>query len=170
MSKVVDALETEYAKRLRKRRHPLLGHPTVNVGSIQGGTQPNIVPDRCEISVDRRTIPGETERKVHAEIRALLARHRLKARLINTKDAPCVPMETNHRLPLVRELFRVARQPSPCGVDFFCDAAVLAAGGIPSVVFGPGDIAQAHTSDEWISLENLEGATRILERFLGSLP
>jgi acetylornithine deacetylase/succinyl-diaminopimelate desuccinylase-like protein len=61
-------------------------------------------------------------------------------------------------------------QKEGVGVDFFCDAAVLAQGGIPSVVFGPGDIAQAHTSDEWISVESLEAATDILERFLRSLP
>jgi len=56
------------------------------------------------------------------------------------------------------------------GVHFFCDAAVLAAAGIPSVVFGPGDIAQAHTAEEWISLRELEAATRVLTRFLEGLP
>ena len=56
------------------------------------------------------------------------------------------------------------------GVDYFCDAAVLAAGGIPSVVFGPGDIAQAHTADEWVSLAQLERAKDLLVRFFTSLP
>ena len=56
------------------------------------------------------------------------------------------------------------------GVDFFCDAAVLSAGGIPSVVFGPGDIAQAHTADEWISLASLERGKDLLLKFLKSLP
>jgi acetylornithine deacetylase len=55
-------------------------------------------------------------------------------------------------------------------VDYFCDAAVLAAGGIPSVVFGPGDIAQAHTADEWISLTQLERGKDLLVRFFKSLP
>jgi acetylornithine deacetylase len=54
-------------------------------------------------------------------------------------------------------------------VDYFCDAAVLAAAGIPSVVFGPGDIAQAHTADEWISLAELERAKDLLVRFFQSL-
>src|SRR4029077_4720238 len=57
MGRIVDALETDYAAQLRRRRHPLLGSATVNVGSIAGGTQPNIVPDACFISVDRRTLP-----------------------------------------------------------------------------------------------------------------
>jgi acetylornithine deacetylase len=55
-------------------------------------------------------------------------------------------------------------------VHFFCDAAVLVEGGIPSVVFGPGDIAQAHTVDEWISLRSLERATEMLVRFLSLQP
>jgi acetylornithine deacetylase len=55
-------------------------------------------------------------------------------------------------------------------VDYFCDGAVLAEGGIPSIVFGPGDIAQAHTVDEWIDRRSLEGARQILARFLRSLP
>jgi acetylornithine deacetylase len=55
-------------------------------------------------------------------------------------------------------------------VVYFCDASVLSQGGIPSVVFGPGDIAQAHTADEWISLRQLESATSLLKKFLTSLP
>jgi acetylornithine deacetylase len=61
-------------------------------------------------------------------------------------------------------------QTKPIGVQFLCDAAVLSAGGIPSVVFGPGDIAQAHTADEWISLAELERGKNLLLRFLNSLP
>jgi acetylornithine deacetylase/succinyl-diaminopimelate desuccinylase-like protein len=64
----------------------------------------------------------------------------------------------------------IAGQNKAAGVDFFCDAAVLAKAGIPSVVFGPGDIAQAHTADEWISLASLERAKEILLRFFRSLP
>jgi acetylornithine deacetylase/succinyl-diaminopimelate desuccinylase-like protein len=54
------------------------------------------------------------------------------------------------------------------GVRYFCDASVLGHGGIPSVVFGPGDIAQAHTADEWISLAELERGKGLLLRFLQS--
>ena len=61
MARIVDMLETDYAARLRRRSHPLLGTGTVNVGTISGGIQPNIVPDHCAITIDRRTLPGETE-------------------------------------------------------------------------------------------------------------
>lgn len=172
MACVVDVLETDYAAELRRRpRHPLLGHATINVGTIAGGRQPNIVPDRCEVSIDRRTLPGETEADVRREITALLRRCGVDAVISDTRGAPCLPMETDSNLPLVRQFLRSTGQRRPVGVDFFCDASVLSNdAGIPSIVFGPGDIAQAHTADEWISEESLERGTAMLTKFLGSLP
>jgi len=170
MARVVDLLETTYARQLRKQRHPLLGHPTINVGTIRGGAQPNIVPDRCGISLDRRTLPGERDAAVRREILALLKRHRLPARMLDLRTAACPALETDVWLPLVRQFMDAVGQQRPVGVHYFCDAAVLAARGIPSVVFGPGDIAQAHTADEWVSLRQLEEAGRILLGFFRSLP
>jgi acetylornithine deacetylase/succinyl-diaminopimelate desuccinylase-like protein len=170
MARIVDLLETDYASQLRKRKHPLLGHATVNVGKIYGGAQPNIVPDRCAISVDRRTLPGETDAGVRREISALLRAQKLSANISCAKLAPALPLETDHQLPLVQKFLKSVGQSKPLGVHFFCDAAVLSAGGIPSVVFGPGDIAQAHTTDEWISLSELERGKNLLLRFLNSLP
>jgi acetylornithine deacetylase/succinyl-diaminopimelate desuccinylase-like protein len=169
MARIVDVLETDYAAQLRRRKHPLLGAGTVNVGTIAGGTQPNVVPDNCTISIDRRTLPGETEASVRREIIALLKLKKLSAHLASTKLAPALPLETNHKLPLIQEFLCSAGQTKPVGVDYFCDAAVLSAAGIPSVVFGPGDIAQAHTADEWISLAELERGKNLLLRFLKSL-
>ena len=170
MARIVDLLETEYAAMLRRRRHPLLGHATVNVGTIAGGVQTNIVPARCAITIDRRTLPGESDTGIGREIRRLLRRNGLKAALASTKAAPCRPLETRTDLPLVRQLMRCTGQTRPEGVDYFCDAAVLAAGGTPGVVFGPGDIAQAHTDDEWISVAALERGRNILVNFLRALP
>jgi acetylornithine deacetylase/succinyl-diaminopimelate desuccinylase-like protein len=170
MARIVDLLETDYAAQLRKRKHPLLGTATVNVGKISGGAQPNIVPHRCVISIDRRTLPGESETGVRREIAAFLRTNQLPARITSAKLAPAVPLETNHKLSLVRKFLQSAGQTKQLGVDFFCDAAVLSAGGIPSVVFGPGDIAQAHTEDEWISLTELERGKNLLLQFLNSLP
>jgi acetylornithine deacetylase len=170
MARIVDVLETKYAAQLRKRRHPLLGAATVNVGTINGGVQANIVPAHCSITIDRRTIPGETDAGVWRELRQLLQKNHLRATLASTKGAPCLPMETNPKLPLVREFMRSAGQAKATGVMYFCDASVLAQGGIPSVVFGPGDIAQAHTADEWISLDSLEQGKQMLVNYLSSLP
>lgn len=170
MARIVDLLETDYAADLRHRKHALLGTATVNVGVISGGRQPNIVPDQCMIRVDRRTLPGETETGVRREITALLRARKLTAKISSGKLVPCLALETDARLPLVQNFMRCARQSHPVGVDYFCDAAVLSAVGIPSVVFGPGDIAQAHTADEWISLDSLEKGKNLLFDFLKSLP
>jgi acetylornithine deacetylase/succinyl-diaminopimelate desuccinylase-like protein len=169
MARVLALLERDYAQSLRRRRHRLLGCGTVSVGTIHGGGQPNIVPDRCTISIDRRSLPGETEAGVRRELRTLLRRHRLSVEISSAKGAECPALETDSGLPLVRQFMRVLGQRRPLGVDFFCDAAVLAGGGIPSVVFGPGDIAQAHTADEWVSLDELESAQHRLVEFLSSL-
>ena len=169
MARIVELLETGYAAQLKKRKHRLLGSGTINVGTIAGGTQPNIVPDGCTIAIDRRTLPGETEAGVCREIAALLRAKKLSATISSSKAAPCLPLETPAARPLVRQFLRQANQTRLVGVNYFCDAAVLAAGGIPSVVFGPGDIAQAHTADEWISLAEVECAKDLLVRFFQSL-
>jgi acetylornithine deacetylase len=171
MAKIVHLLETDYARQLRRRRHSLLRHATINVGAIFGGRQPNIVPDWCAIRIDRRTIPGESDPAVKSEILRFIRRHGLSASMLDSKnEEPAPPLETDSRLPLVRQFLRSAGQKKPAGVDFFTDAGVLAAAGIPSVVFGPGDIAQAHTNKEWVSAQQLQVGTRILGRFLASLP
>lgn len=170
MAKVVDFLETEYAFGLKQMKHPLLGSPTVSVGTICGGCQANIVPDRCAISVDRRTLPAETERSVVADLRRRLKGRGLEVEISSGKHAPCLPLETDPELALVKTFLRSAGQRRPAGVHYFCDASVLARGGIPSVVFGPGDIAQAHTADEWIDERSLEQAQGMLLKFLCELP
>lgn len=170
MARVVGLLETRYARMLAKRKHPVLGAPTVNVGVIQGGSQPNIVPDLCVIHVDRRTIPGETVTTVKREIGALLKANKLRAQISDQKSAPCLPMETDPELPFVKRFMNSVGQRRPEGVHYFSDAAVFAQAGTPAVLFGPGDIAQAHTVDEWVSLRSLNRATTLLRDFLLGLP
>jgi acetylornithine deacetylase len=170
MARVVEALETDYTRQLKKKKHPLLGFGTVSVGTICGGTQPNIVPDQCTIGVDRRTLPGETEAWTRRVLGAFLKSRRLDAKVFPIKLKPSPALETDAKLPLVKQFLRSADQNRAVGLHYFCDAAVLASGGIPSVVFGPGDIAQAHTADEWIEISQLERGQALLLNFLKSLP
>jgi acetylornithine deacetylase/succinyl-diaminopimelate desuccinylase-like protein len=169
MARIVDLLQTAYSVQLRRRRHWLLGCGTVSVGAICGGSQANIVPDRCSILIDRRTLPGETEAGVRRELVGVLRRKHLKVACVKRDYPPCLPLETDPKLPLVARFLQSGGQRRPVGVRYFCDASVLAHGGIPSVVFGPGDIAQAHTADEWISVAALERGRMLLRRFLQSL-
>ena len=170
MAKCIDTIETEYAQNLLKRRHPVLGHPTINTGIVRGGSQPNIVPDVCEADLDRRTLPGESFTTISREIGEVLKKRGLKARLTNVKGHTCPAMETDPTLPMVQQLMRTVRQTKPLGVDYYCDAANIAATGVPAIVWGPGDIAQAHTADEWISIRQIERGMDVLTRFLLSLP
>jgi succinyl-diaminopimelate desuccinylase len=170
MARIVDFLQTDYARQLRQRRHPLLGCATVSVGSIQGGSQPNIVPALCQASVDRRTLPGETGPSVHRELAGLFRRRHFRALILDDKASPCPPLETGAERPLVRKFLQAARRKAPAGANYFCDASVLAQAGIPSIVFGPGDIAQAHTAQEWVGLRSLENSAACLLRFFLALP
>ncbi|MGE3311504.1 MAG: M20 family metallopeptidase [Limisphaerales bacterium] len=171
MARVVELLEGAYAAELARRpRHPLVGGPTINVGRIRGGTQPNIVPDRCVIDIDRRTVPGETEAGVQREIGRFLRQNGVNAKLLDLKGVSAPPLETDPDLPWVRTFLEATGRRTVRGVTYFCDAAILAQGGIPCVVFGPGDIAQAHTAREWISVASLERGTAVLKRFLERLP
>ena len=88
----------------------------------------------------------------------------------DTRAAACLPLETDPALPLVSRFMQSAGQRETIGVDYFCDASVLSQAGTPSIIFGPGDIAQAHTADEWIATDSLERGTQILSRFLQALP
>ncbi|MBL9139488.1 MAG: M20 family metallopeptidase [Verrucomicrobiales bacterium] len=170
MAAIVEALEGPYAKAIARRHHPLLGRPTINVGLIRGGFQPNIVPDHCAIEVDRRTLPGETGPGVKREMVQFLRRRGLKVSFADVKGVPEPALETDPNLPRVREFMASVGRKQARGVHYFCDAAILATGGIPCVVFGPGDIAQAHTAREWISIRSLERGTAMLQRYLQSQP
>src|SRR6185503_8593243 len=112
----------------------------------------------------------ETESSVRREIQEFLGQRGLNVSFAKQNPTTCPAMETSPDLPLVRQFLRSAGQRRPAAVNYFCDAAVLAEGGIPSIVFGPGDIAQGHTADEWISLAQLDRAQAMLLRFLKSLP
>ena len=169
MARICTVLETQYTAQLLKRKHGLLGFGTINVGAIHAGQQPNIVPAYCSALVDRRTLPRETNASVIRELRTLFGANGLTAAFSSIHPHPCPALETDPANPLVAQFMKVAKQRLPGAANFFSDAAVLAAGGIPSVLFGPGDIAQAHTPDEWIESPQLEIGKRVLLKFLQSL-
>jgi acetylornithine deacetylase/succinyl-diaminopimelate desuccinylase family protein len=154
MAVVVDYLLGEYADSLAKIHHPALGSPTTNVGVIRGGSQTNIVPDYCEIEVDRRTLPGEDHEGI---LRHLRERLFVDVELIGA----CAPLCTDPQNPFIRALGQ-----ETVGAPWFCDAAVFAEYGIPAVAFGPGNGAQAHTADEYVELGEVFRATQIVEKFL----
>jgi acetylornithine deacetylase/succinyl-diaminopimelate desuccinylase-like protein len=170
MSRVIQILSTTGKAALQRRKHPLLGCPTLSVGRIEGGSQPNIVPDACTLTLDRRLLPGESAASAVREIQRWLREAGMRGVTVtNLKPVPCPALATPADLPLVRQFLRAARCTQPLGAPFFCDAAILAGAGTPAVVFGPGHVAQAHTADEYVSLAQVQQATDILRHFLEQL-
>ena len=170
MSPILEALTNDYQKLLSKKNHPLLGSPTISIGTIRGGSQPNVVPESCEIEIDRRTIPGETDESVEKEMRNLFRKLKIKSPEFSaTRSVPCHPLETDPTLPLVRSFLKASNRRTTIGVPYFTDASPLSMQGTAALVYGPGNIAQAHSKNEWVSLEEVEKAEQSVFRFLSNL-
>ena len=169
MARLIRAVEDRLIPQLGRRRHPLLGAPTLCIARIEGGLQVNIVPDRCTIELDRRLLPGESWATVRGEMEALLASlHAEDADFDVTMESPSQTfgaVETAQDAPIVRltheAVQRVDGQHPIRGVAFGADAAALSTAGIPCVVLGPGDIAQAHTSTEYVEIQQVVKAAAV---------
>ena len=159
-----------YRDSLAARHHPLTGSPTLSVGRIWGGTAVNIVPDRCTVEVDRRLIPGEDAAGALAELDAVLAGlQREQPALAFEREEPFVadwsldtPPEAAIVAAAAAACAAAGLDGTPAGVTYGSDASKLwALARVPSIVFGPGDIAQAHTADEFVPLEELPRAAAV---------
>lgn len=174
MAHVVRAVQSLRFRKL----HEVLGAPTNNVGTIQGGHKVNMVPDRCVIEIDRRTIPGESVEEVVAEYENLLADlgtqvpdFKAHVEIHNWAEACETPERTSMvgLLAEARDAFSV--EGYEVGYSGATDARYLInQGGIPSVIFGPGDVMLAHTTGEYVPVDKLASASRIyahaMARFL----
>ncbi len=171
MARIMCEVEA-YAEQLRDLPpDPILGPRTVSVGRITGGVSPNTVPDVCRIDIDRRLIPGESAENAAEHLTAFLKGCPAIdfPFTLNQAHAACPPLSAALSGELVKRLGAaidsVVGKHTAHPVPFGTDASTVAETGIPVVVFGPGDIAQAHTKDEWIDLAQLEPAAEILFRF-----
>ncbi|GLI07421.1 acetylornithine deacetylase [Paenibacillus tyrfis] len=170
MMKVVAHIEGAMQARLRHAAHPFVGPPTFAVTQIQGGVAPNTIPERCVIRIDRRTIPGEDSEQVWREIRAEMDQLAAEDGGLNVIVHPPFvldyAMDTSPDSEIVRLVASAAAgkigEVRPLGVPYGTDASKLARAGIPSVVFGPGSIEQAHTKDEWVELKQVVLAAEII--------
>jgi acetylornithine deacetylase len=174
MGGVLQALRTRAASSYPQRVHPLCGPPQLTASIIQGGSAESVVPASCHLSFDRRVSPGETWQEALEEIRGWIAEDLDAETAKNVELVPphynMPPFETPVDHPLVLGL-RTAVEDTVghaevTGVPYGTDAAFLAVKGVPVVVFGPGDIAQAHNVGEYVEIEELVAATLALERFL----
>jgi acetylornithine deacetylase/succinyl-diaminopimelate desuccinylase family protein len=155
--------------RLRTKVHPLVGPASLSVTRIQGGVADNVIPDFCDVVIDRRILPGEEVEAVDAEIRALLARaageHGIHSEILRY-SSNAGPSETPGDDPIVQASLVACRaqgvaEPGPIGFLGGCDLVHFQRVGIRGVVLGPGSLEQAHQPDEYVALADLVRASLI---------
>jgi acetylornithine deacetylase len=159
-----------YAKELQMQTADiLLGTPTLSVGVIEGGVSANTVPEKCRVSIDRRSLPNEAVEEVFGDFMAYMKRHAPPGVVWNctTPRLNSPPLDTiagsdELAARLGSAIDAVAGKHRKIGAPYGTDAAPLALVGVPAVVFGPGDIGKAHTADEWIDISQLDPAAEIL--------
>jgi acetylornithine deacetylase len=170
MAHVLRCLEL-YADELPGMRppHPLCGPATLSVGRIEGGISVNTVPDECTIEIDRRCIPGEDGLKIMDQLAAYV-RPRLDVDFemlppwivgMSLSDHDNGPWADR----LMKSIAALVGPREKVGVAYGTNASRISVTGVPSVVFGPGSINQAHTVDEWISIAELRQASDIYYHF-----
>lgn len=153
--------------------HPLLGHPSFHVGTIEGGTAPSVYPAGCRVTVERRTLPAEDPDEVVEPFRRALGRV--------ARDHPDVSAELSVDMvrpgsdvspesTVVRSLGAALREEGMEvrieGMTAWVDAAFLNEAGVPAVCFGPGSIEQAHSADESVDLGEIRAAAEVLGRLV----
>jgi succinyl-diaminopimelate desuccinylase len=166
--KLLDLFEAEM--RRRTETHPLLGPATLTCTAFEAGEGPNTVPSRARLRFDYRYLPSENGGAVwrcFAEIAAELADATPGIRIVT--EAPFIDsdaMDVAADEPIVRLLSMICSRngidSTPEGVPYGSDSTKMVASGIPTVVFGPGSIAQAHTLDEHVEIAQVTQAARIL--------
>lgn len=172
-AEVVLALDRLHGELANATSHPLLGPATGSVGQIHGGVQVNIVPEACELSVDRRLLPGERPEDVLADYRRLIETT-LTASQVTASLEPLLideTLETASDDAVVTTAAAVSRhlglEPTAVGVPYGSDASKLSRrAGVPSIVFGPGSIDKAHAADESVPLEEVATAAAFYREFL----
>ncbi len=172
---VLSELDRHERVELVKREHPLLGRASLHAATIEGGAGWTTYPERCVLRVERRTIPGDSPEMVLREVQDAIARARsttsdisVDVKLVNAQN----PSDVSPDAPVVRALeSSLTSNSEPVrieGISAWTDAALLNEAGIPAVCFGPGDIALAHSPEEWVPVDEIERATAVLEHLAGS--
>ena len=169
MGKVLIGLEELDSSLRSAPTHPLLGSGSVHASLIQGGQELSSYPKHCFLSVERRTVPGETLQKVESEIPGIFEQIAVSDPTFKASIKTSMvrePFEISPDEPIVRTLLRktttiLGHEPVEIGQTGWMDSALLSAAGIPTVIFGPGGEG-AHAVVEWSNLEHVEHCAEIL--------
>ena len=139
---------------------PVLGKPTLSTGRIRGGTKINVVPDRCYAEIDIRILPGQES--MATDVAEFFKKHQVPA--IVTPIKTSAPLYTSPDNLFIAKFIALGSKLT--GANWFCDAAFFALEGTPSIAIGPGSIAQAHTANEFIEIDDLERGAEFFTNYL----
>ncbi|MES2177514.1 MAG: ArgE/DapE family deacylase [Gemmatimonadota bacterium] len=152
--------------------HALLGRASVHASFIEGGIGMSTYPDRCVLKIERRTLPGETADDILSEVEWACAAVRQRrdtfsahVRLLLAQE----PSDVAVTEPIVEQLAAAVEECTGtrviAGMSAWTDASLLNAAGIPTVLFGPGDISLAHAAEEYLPLREIDQAVEALALF-----
>ena len=173
LAKVMTYITENVEPELRKRTHPLLGSSLINMGKVWGGEQPNVVPGEAYLQLERRHIPGETQVDLEAEMQRIADACKLDdpAYDITFKSMPYsiripkTPMHVPDTHPVVQSAIKAGAKLGfelpVIGVPFWGDAGVLYDAGVPCILFGPGQIKDAHSANECVLLDDVYKAAKV---------
>jgi len=130
-----------------------------NIGRIEGGIKANMIAPQAELRFGFRPLPSQGLDDCHAVFRSLVAASALESYEV-TFGGPPLPAgdiaQAEARRLQARDLADELHLPIGNAVDFWTEASLFSAAGLTALVYGPGDIAQAHTADEWVALAQLQ--------------
>ena len=176
MAELISHFATEISPGYTTMSYPLLGHPTYNIGIIEGGAQVNFVPDECKIAVDCRLIPGQTPEGVLEEFKAVVAKSKAADDVLDAVvEDPffvCAALGTDEDAAIVQSAVAACREVTGdaviAGVPYATDGSPFSAKGVPAIVLGPGSIDQAHGAVEWVDCQQVVQASEIYQRIMQS--
>jgi len=155
--------------------HPLLGRASLHASTISGGTGPSTYPDRCTLGIERRTIPGETVETFREELVEAIEAARTVDSAIDvsihflTAQGPSdVAVDAPITRALDAAIRATGRDVHVQGMPAWTDAALLNDSGIPTICFGPGDIALAHAAEEYVPVAEIDAAVDVLEHLVST--
>jgi acetylornithine deacetylase len=172
MARLVTRLEEVIGADYASREDPLLGHPTMNIGVIEGGMQVNFVPDSCRIEVDVRTIPGQTAEEVTAQFAETIAEVEGIDAVLEEPYITLGALGTGEDAEVVQSAVAACREvlgeAEIGGVPYATDGSPFADLGVPTIILGPGSIDQAHGAVEWIECRQVVQAVDVYQRIMMS--
>lgn len=157
-----------FAAESESRRYKNLSGVRFNIGVLNGGTKNNMIASTATLRFGARPLPNQRAEDLIAEITALAPRPERVTWEPGflAPPLPASPARLEEAAALAGALSLAVAEP----VDFWTEAALFSAAGFPALVYGPGDIAQAHTAGEWVSLADLAEATATYERIISTRP